>query len=48
VRTDLSLDGSSGNSNDNLFSWQGYARLANDRHRHELNLRVDQASQDGV
>jgi hypothetical protein len=48
VRTDLSLDGSSGNSNDNLFSWQGYARLANDKHRHELNLRVDQASQDGV
>lgn len=48
VRTDLSLDGSSGNSDDHMFSWQGYARLANDRHRNELNLRVDQASQDGV
>ncbi|MBK1706467.1 DUF481 domain-containing protein [Halochromatium glycolicum] len=48
VRTDLSLDGSAGNSEDNQFTWQGYGRIANDTHRHEVNLRIDQASQDGV
>ncbi len=48
VRTDLSLNGSSGNSDDNQFSWQGYGRMENARHRHEVDVRVDQASRDGV
>lgn len=48
VRTDLSLNGSAGNSDDSQFSWQGYGRIASDRHRHEMDLRVDQVSQDGV
>ena len=48
VRTDLSLNGSEGNSDDQQFSWQGYGRLENARHRHEVDVRVDQASRDGV
>lgn len=48
VRTDLSLNGSSGNSEDRQFSWQGAARLESDRHRHEASVRVDQASRDGL
>lgn len=48
VRTDLSLNGSEGNSDDNQFSWQGHGRLENARHRHAVDVRVDQASRDGV
>mgnify|MGYP006294480973 CR=1 FL=1 len=48
VRTDLSLNGSEGNSDDNQFSWQGYGRIENADHRHEVDVRVDQASRDGV
>ncbi len=48
LRTDLSLDGSEGNSDDLKFSWQGFGEIESGDHRHQLNLRMDKAERNGI
>lgn len=47
IRTDLSVNGSEGNSNDSQLTWQSYGRLEIEDQRHELDFRIDRASRDG-